>query len=343
MAGEDPNPFLNRSAPSADPAELISDDEATVEFTTRNPIRMHTGPDFEPATDIEYGARPARGKGSRGDGDRATSGSDEDDLHEPTLVDLDRDSVLSNTGPAATPARTRRIHWGRWVLVGLIVLALVTAIGAVIAETYTRRVATQRIQEALSSGFNTAATATIVDPVVLAALFSGTINQIDFTAPDASIKTSTEPVRFRSITGSARDISDPTDPDKATIRDLSGQAVMGWAELSRLAGTELRYEPTGKVRVDRTVEILGADVKVQIIATPRVDPVTRRVILENPEAKASAIPVPASLLSAALENFADRLVLPELPGLDYRTLVSTPEGAKVSVAGSNVKLSELRR
>lgn len=281
-------------------------------------------------------------------GEQASRGHVADDQHtvdedEDTLVDLDRDQVLAaRHRGAARPAR-RRVRWLRWTLAILLVLAMLAAIGAVLGEGYARRRATTLIQDSLSQAFHTDARASVEDRSVLWSLGRGRLDRVTFVADDASVDTENGPVTFLQIKGSGAGITHPTDPERTVIRQIEGDARISWAELSRLAGVEITPAGAGRVEVQQTVAVFGANVNVRITARPELDPATRKVTLQDAQAKAARLPVPAVLLRSALRRVDDRLYLPELPGLGYTSMVVGNEGASVHVSGRDVPLSEFRR
>lgn len=268
-----------------------------------------------------------------------------DVAYEPTLTDLDRDAVLAGNIQAARPAgpRKKKRPWGLAILAGVLVLLLVLGIAAVIGENYARRTANAQISQAVSDAFGTTATATVADPLVLWSLARGRVGQLDVNAPESTFKSGDSTVTLHSVKGTAYDITNFSDPNNARIGTLDATVLMTWAELSRLSGIDMRPAPDGRVQVDRTISILGADIGVQITALPRVDRSTGRVILEEPKARAARVPVPNVLLQAALRRVNEKLVLLAISSITYESLTVTPTGLSLKISGTDVLISELAR
>ena len=287
--------------------------------------------------------------------DRVTQSFDVDELpdeptedvfavsYEPTLTDLDRDAVLAGAPFGASPAgpRPKKRPWGLAILTGVLVLLLVLGIGVVVAENYARRSANAQISHAVSEAFGTTATATVADRVVLWSLARGRVGQIDIDASEATFKSNDATFTLQSVKGTARDVTNISEPANARLGSLDGTVLMTWAELSRLSGIDVRPAPDGRVQVDRTVSVLGADIGVRITALPRVDRSTGRIILEDPVARAARVPIPGLLLQSALDRVNEKLVLPALASITYESLTVTPAGLTLGITGQDVKISEL--
>ncbi|MGA4508674.1 hypothetical protein ACQB6R_08710 [Propionibacteriaceae bacterium G1746] len=265
-------------------------------------------------------------------------GFDEPDEGEATLVDLNRDAVLSSR--AAKPARTRH-RWGLVVFIGLLVLLLIGAVVAVSAEVIARREVNGRVAGALSQAFNTTATATLHDDVALWSLARGRLGKITIAAPDSRITRDKQTITFKSIDGTATNITDPTNPDKTVIGGLDATVVMSWDELRTLSGVDIRPAEGGSVQVDRTISIFGADIGVQVTAVPVIDAGTRRIVLQDPKARAAQVSIPAALINDTIAKATQQLVLPELPHITYQQLKVTDAGISLQVTGTNVPLKDL--
>lgn len=264
--------------------------------------------------------------------------------YEPTLTDLHRDAVLSgNNAQAARPAgpRKKKRPWGRAILAGVLALLLVLGIAAVIGENYARRTANAQISQALSEAFGATANATVADRIILWSLARGRVAQIDINAPEATFKNGDSTFTLQSVKGTARDITNFDDPANARLGSLNGTVLMTWSELSALSGIDVRPSVDGRVQVDRTISVLGADIGVQITALPRVDRTTGRIILEDPKARAASVPIPTLLLQSALDRVNEKLVLPAIPSITYESLTVTASGLELAISGKDVLLSEL--
>ena len=268
---------------------------------------------------------------------------DSHDENEDTLVDLELDAEDgAGVGAAAAPARAR-MKWGRWVLLAVALVLVVGIIGALIAENYARSQAEGRIAQALGQGFNTQADVSVRDSSVLWSLTRNRLEEVSFSAENAKVSKGDTSVTFMIMSGDAAGIVDPKDPDQTVINSLQGSALIEWAELSRLANEDIRPADKGRIRGDRTVKVLGAEVPVQITARPVLDPSTRKVLLRDPEARATFAQVPQELVDKAIARVAGRLVLPELPALDYESLQVTERGVEIRIIGKNVPLSAFTR
>lgn len=227
------------------------------------------------------------------------------------------------------------------LLAGLLVLLLVLGAGAVLAEGRARDAVDQRIATAISSAFDTQAHAKLNDRVVLWSLARGRLGSVDFDAPEATIRTGDNTIRLVGLRGTLTDITHPADPDNTRIGRLRASAVMEWDELSALSGADIRPTGDGRVQLDRTISVLGADIGVQITARPTLDPATGRIVLEDPAARAARIPIPGALLARALDQVNEKLELPDLPALQYESLETSSNGMRLQVGGSDVLLREL--
>lgn len=319
-ADRDPNPFLDDPHSSGS----VSDPDAETVHLSQTPTPQEQ-------------RRPVL---SRRQPEALTPG-DDPVPREDTLVDLDRDQVLSSRAASPAPRPQRRRHWGRWLLAGLLIVALVLGVVGYLAEGEVEKRANATISQSLSDSFHTDATGRVSDPVVLYSLARQRFGEVTFEAPGALVRQGDRELRFVTITGTGRDITHPTDPDLAVIGALDGQAVVSWDELSRLAGVEVQPVSGGRIQVVRPIKAFGATINVQISAVPVLDPATRKVTLQDPQARAGVVPVPDRLIQMRLQEVADQLVLPELTGLRYESMSTNDQGVVIAVAGRDVLLSEL--
>ncbi|MGD8214957.1 LmeA family phospholipid-binding protein [Aestuariimicrobium sp. Y1814] len=264
----------------------------------------------------------------------------EEPAYEPTLTDLHRDDVLAGRTAARPGPRRKPRPWGWIILSGLLVLLLVLGLAAVIGENYARRTANNQISQALSDALKTTATATVEDRIVLWSLARGGLRHVEVDAPESTITTEDFEFTLQSVKGTAYDITNTSDPANAQIGNLDATVVMAWSELSRLSGVDVRPATDGRVQVDRTISVLGADIGVQITALPRIDPSSGRIILEDPQARAARVPIPTVLLQAALDRVNERLVLPALPSITYQEMTVTQAGLSLTLKGTDVKVSD---
>lgn len=294
-----------------------------------------------PARTGSYRTAVAAKKGGRTRPSRYSRSHQDEDLGEPTLVDIDPDQVL-----AATPARRRR-HRGRWAVMISLLLVVVLAIGLLVAEALVRRTVDERLQQNLVAAFHTdQVTSRFEDRSMLWSAARGRLDRLTVAADDARVisKDDSE-LAIQRLDLRASSITHFLNPQDAIIGDLQANALINFDELTRLAGAEIGPDPDtpGRVQLQRRISVFGVSLVVQVSAVLALDSQTGRVRLEDAKGQLNRLPVPGSLLRSALASVLANTTLPPIDGLTYDRLVTTSQGVRVEMSGKDVPLANFMR
>ncbi len=264
---------------------------------------------------------------------------------EPTQVLPPRPRTGSDT--VVTVDRDRRRHrFIKW-LIAIVVVALLAIAAMIVDQTFRAR-AEKDIATTIATSVGADASTIgvmIHNRPFLKALVTDELQGLDATIPKATVARDDTTVTFHDVDVHANGIRHVREKSQTVAETMSASGRVDWSELSRLAGAKITYNDdageTGRVTIVREMSVLGARVDVSITAVPGVEATSRRVTLSSPSASLDDIPIPDVLLKPILEGITSRFTLPYLGNLHYESLKATPQGLDFSLAGTEVKLSDL--
>lgn len=232
----------------------------------------------------------------------------------------------------------------RWVvpLVALILLG-VLAVGVVVADGVAEdRVETEvatRVQQELGSD---------VPPLVdstgrptLTQLLAGDLTHLDVRTGPVRVAGPQGELALDRLELSVDHLRSSDRFVTGSAERVSGVTAVGFAEISRLAGREVRageQTPDGtRWTTTADARVLGLDVPLEVSGLPVLDgPSGRQLTLSQVEIAVAGYDVPPAVADRIIEA-AVRPIPFELPfGLAADTLASTPEGLTLEFSGTDV-------
>lgn len=141
-------------------------------------------------------------------------------------------------------------------------------------------------------------------------------------------------VVLRGVEASATDVR--AEPGSVAAGAVTATGLLGYDEVSRLAGVPVSYAGEGRIAASGSMTLLGREVSGTVSGVPVLDASTQSIELEAPTGEASGITVP----SQAVASLVNRLWAPveiALPyGLTLDAVEATPEGLRVAAVGSDL-------
>ncbi|MDN6441529.1 MAG: DUF2993 domain-containing protein [Acidipropionibacterium jensenii] len=262
-----------------------------------------------------------------------------------TLVDPDGVPTRSRgrrdpAGASGSGGGARRVI-RRLATVLLVVLLIVAA---VLADAVARQRTEQHVAQQIATQLDTRqedVDVTIGGWPFLAVLATDRLSSVDLSIPVATVTRQDRRVTFRDVAVHASGVRNARHLDRGIIDQAEASARLDWAQLSQLSGAAITSAGNSRVQVVRKVDVLGAQVDVQVSAVPGINPADRTVTFSDPKASVDGITIPASLLGPAMSSISKKMVLPDLGSMRYQSLTVDSRGAKVSMAGSQVELKDL--
>lgn len=174
-----------------------------------------------------------------------------------------------------------------------------------------------------------------------AVLATDRLSSMDLSIPTATLSKEGRRITFRDVVVHATGLRNVRNLQDTVVDGVSASAHVDWKELSRLSGVTVSSGGDSRVQVERGISVFGATVTMEVSAAPGIDPATRTLTLDDPKANVDGIPVPSSLLTPALASVSDKMVLPDLGSLKYKSLTVDQRGVQISLAGSQVEVKDL--
>lgn len=256
----------------------------------------------------------------------------------PTL----KDGTPGYAPPAPNQTRGRRSKMWRRIGIPLLIILLVVA--ALLGDAVARQHVEASIADEVAANVSTDADTvgvTIGGWPFAAVLATDRLSSIDLSIPTATLSKEGRTVTFRDAVVHATGLRNVRNLQDTVVDEASASAHVDWKELSRLSGVTVSSGGDSRVQVERSISVFGATVTMQVSAAPGIDPATRTLTLGDPKANVDGIPVPSSLLTPALASVSDKLVLPDLGSLKYRSLTVDRRGVQISLAGTQVEVKDL--
>lgn len=265
---------------------------------------------------------------------------------EPTRV-LPRETPRSGSTRTVIVEPPRRHHRVLRTVVVLLVVILLVVAAVVTDQTFRSRSEADVARDVATSVDADPSTVTVAihRTPFLAVLMDDRLDAVDVSIPTATVERDNTAVTFRDVELHGSGVRQARERDRTVVESATATGRVDWAELSRLAGARFTYADSsgssGRVTVLRNMSVLGANVSVEITATPGVDPETRRATLTDPAARLDGISVPRTLLTPILDSVTSRFTLPDLGNLKYDSIHAARDGLHFSLRGSEVRLSDL--
>ncbi len=149
---------------------------------------------------------------------------------------------------------------------------------------------------------------------------------------------STVPVQHADIV-----LSDVTTSDwfqTMTARRVEGTALLVYADLAGVSSVPLTYAGDGRLRFEQTTSFLGAEVRVQVTGTPRLDIEAQTISLADPKLTLGSVDVPGAVAATLLRTLVKPIPIEGLPfGLPLSSVSAEEDGLHADLQGDNVKFN----
>jgi hypothetical protein len=225
------------------------------------------------------------------------------------------------------------------VLVVLVLLAVAVPgllLGDRYAEQRVEREAAGQLQDELGS-----ATAPAVDlqGPFLPQAASRRMSRVHVVADDLGADGSTAvPVAHADLV-----LTDVTTADwyrSLTAARVEGSARLDYPGLAALAGASLAPAGGGRVRLERTTSLFGAELTATVTGRPQLDLEAQSLTLVEPTVDVAGVPLPGSAADALLGAVGQPIPVRGLPlGLKVTSVDAGEDGVDVGLLGEDVALS----
>ncbi|MCZ2823497.1 MULTISPECIES: LmeA family phospholipid-binding protein [unclassified Modestobacter] len=123
------------------------------------------------------------------------------------------------------------------------------------------------------------------------------------------------------------------------VEQVDGTATISYVLLAQQLGGDTRLRPDGdRLRIDRTVDLLGLEVPVTARGTVSLD--GQDLVVDVDDAAAAGVDVPGFVLDGAADVLDFRYPVPELPfGLELTGVDPRDDGVLVQVSATDTVLS----
>jgi hypothetical protein len=124
-----------------------------------------------------------------------------------------------------------------------------------------------------------------------------------------------------------------------TASHIEGTALIDYAALERVATVPVSYAGDGRIRVETTATLFGANVVAQITGSPRLERGEQAITLGDPTIKVAGVDLPDFTATALLRTVVKPIPLRGLPlSLAVTSISAEADGLRVGVAGDDVPL-----
>ncbi len=226
------------------------------------------------------------------------------------------------------------------IVLGLLGVSLVVADG-VVEQTVEERTARQ-VQVSLGAGDQPLVD--ITGRPFLPQLASQRLGQVTVHSGPTTLATGPDVLTVERLDLTVADVTSSDWFTTSTAGRLDGSADVGYPEISRLAGYDVRpgeVTPAGtRWSVTQQTSVLGVDVPLEVSGLPVLEGAYgRQLTLTDVQLNVAGYDVPEGLASTLTETVVQPVPL-ELPmGLGADTLASTEQGMTLSFSGEDVALS----
>lgn len=246
--------------------------------------------------------------------------------------------------PAATPERSSRrrssplpgILVTLLVLIGLVIAA--DRIGVLVAE----RTAADQLTSQL--GLAAAPTVAIEGIPFLSQLAGSTFDHVVLDADRVPLDATSGSAQLDHLHLDLRQVHSSQSFQHFEIESAAGWAMLGWSAVSTLAGGVAvgfdSVDPAGQGRLKIMVsqEVLGQQVRADVVATPYLDTATQTVRFSDPVISMFGIDLPAALSEALISTFLKEIPITTPFGLSATGLTATSDGIRIDLVGENLTI-----
>lgn len=128
-------------------------------------------------------------------------------------------------------------------------------------------------------------------------------------------------------------------PDTKVIKagSLSGTGRLAYADLSRLAQSEIKPVGGDRVAVERDIEVYGFTLKGRLTAGLELNQQAQSLSVRDPELDVAGVRVPDQATDAIVASIVQPFVVPLPYGLRLDAVTPTEDGVRVDVVGQDVE------
>ncbi|GAA1822555.1 DUF2993 domain-containing protein [Microlunatus capsulatus] len=138
-------------------------------------------------------------------------------------------------------------------------------------------------------------------------------------------------------------LTDVTTPDWFRTLEaarVEGTARLDYDALGALAGVPLAPAGGGRVQLERTTSLFGAEVKATVTGLPRLDPDAQTLTLTDPTIDVAGVTLPQTAADALLRAVVQPIPVRGLPlGLRVISVTAGDDAVDVGLLGEDVELS----
>lgn len=224
----------------------------------------------------------------------------------------------------------------RRLLTGLLVTLLVLGGLAAVGDELLRREAEKRVATVLAERLGSTPTVEAGGWPFTAMLWTHRLGSAHVAADQISGRVDGQQVTVTDLDVVAKNITDPTDLDRARAAAVVVRATGDWETLSRRLGVELSGAGQGRVKARATV----AGVPVELVGVP----VTKGDGLSLTDASGTIAgqPLEQAQLDAAIAALEPELELPTVEGFTPDSVEVVDDGLRLGFVGHDVAVSRFR-
>lgn len=126
--------------------------------------------------------------------------------------------------------------------------------------------------------------------------------------------------------------------DSVTVAAVTGSAVLGYGDLSKIADVPITYAKDGRLQLRYTRDVFGRELSFAVSALPRLDVEAQVVRLTDPELDLGGNTVDLGLTQDQLDSIVEPIPAKLDHGLRLTSLVPEETGVAVGVDGTNLSL-----
>lgn len=242
---------------------------------------------------------------------------------------------------ATTDGRTSRGGCLKITAFGMVLVVVLALVVVLFGDGFVRSRIEQQVGSSMTTSLGGQTTVTLDDRSVLLGIARNRFESLNGTAPTARFTQGTgdqkTTLTVKDLSFTATGVGNLRGSGPYAIEQLGARATVTYAELSRLAGTEITSAGGDRVKLRQSTSLWGAEVAIEVTARPGLG-ADGSLTLDDPAATVSGISVPETLLRPLMSRITDRVELPPVSGMGYDSLTAGTGGVSVTMSGSNVEL-----
>lgn len=228
----------------------------------------------------------------------------------------------------------------RRFLLGLLVVLLVLGGAFVAGDQWARQRAEQRTATLLGEEIGTVPQVEAHGWPFLLALARGSVEQLDVTAPSATLVVDDHAVEVSDLDVTAEGVGPLSDPQRTAARTLQGTMRVDYQQMSQALGATMNSAGGDRVRLAQRTPVFGQEMDVVVEAKASVS--GGKLALSDPEVTMDGEQLDDAQAEALVGLVESGTTLPTVAGLQLDQLTASPEGLLLRVSGQDVVLDELR-